>query len=92
MIASKVRIVGLREVVEAGPSRLSEHPGPSSKGKGRVVEFLETGAVEGSETFGMSDEHWGARQRFLADRIFNKRLEIEVLFKEIAAIEAMMQE
>jgi hypothetical protein len=92
MIASKVRIVGPCEVVEAGPSKVSECPGPHSKGKGRVVEFLEMGAVEGNETFGMSDEQWGARQQFLVDRIFNKRLEIEVLFKEIAAIEAMMQE
>jgi hypothetical protein len=56
MIASKVHVVGPHKVIKAGPSRLLEHPGPSSKGEGRVVEFLETGAVEGSKTYGMSDE------------------------------------
>jgi hypothetical protein len=50
------------------------------------------GEVEEAESVGLSDEHWGVRQRFLADQIFKKRLEIEALFKEIMSIEAMMQE
>jgi hypothetical protein len=40
----------------ARPSRSSEHPVRSSKAKGNNAEFLETGEVEGSETFRMSDE------------------------------------
>jgi hypothetical protein len=31
----------------------------SLKAKGNATKFLETGEVEGSETFGMSDEQWG---------------------------------
>jgi hypothetical protein len=92
LIAPKVRVVGPCEVVEAGPSRVSECPVKSPKGKEKAVEFLETGEVEEVESVGLSDEHWGVRQRFLADRIFKKWLEIEALFKEIASIEVMMQE
>jgi hypothetical protein len=91
-IATRVRAVGARETVEAGPSRLSDRPTRSSKGKGNAAEYLETGEVEEGEMFGLSDERWGIRQRHLADRIFQKRLEIEVLFREIATIEAMMAE
>jgi hypothetical protein len=71
---------------------LSERPAKSLKGKEKAVEFLEMGKVEEAESVGLSDEHWGVHQRFLADQIFKKRLEIEALFKEIASIEAMMQE
>jgi hypothetical protein len=92
LIAPKVRVVGPCEVVEAGPSRVSERPGKSSKGKEKVVEFLEMGNIEEAESVGLSDEHWGVRQRFLANRIFKKRLEIKALFKEITSIEVMMQE
>jgi hypothetical protein len=92
MIASKVRVVGPREVIEAGPSKLSEHPGPSRREKEGSWSSWRWAPLRGAKHIGMLDEHWGARQRFLADSIFNKRLEIEVLFKEIAAIEVMMQE
>jgi hypothetical protein len=92
MIAPKVHVVGPHEVVEAGPSRVSDRLMKSTKGKEKVVEFLEMGEVEGAKSVGLSDEHWGVHQWFLADRIFKKQLEIEVLFKEIMAIEAMMQE
>jgi hypothetical protein len=64
----------------------------SSKGKKKAVKFLETGEVEGVELVGLLDKHWGVHQQFLANQIFKKRLEIEVLFKEIVVIEAMMQE
>jgi hypothetical protein len=92
MIALKVRVVGPCEVIEAGPSRVLDRLMKSTKGKEKVVEFLETGEVEGAKSVGLLDEHWGVCQWFLADRIFKKRLEIEVLFKEIVVIEAMMQE
>ena len=88
----KVHVIGPRAIVEAGPSKVSDHPTRASKGKNREVEFLEMGKVQDAESVGLSDEHWCARQRFLADRVFKKRLEIKVLFKEIAAIEVMMEE
>jgi hypothetical protein len=92
MIALKVHIVGPREVIEAGPSKVSERPVKSSKGKEKAVNFLETGELEETESVGLSDEHWSVRQRFLANCILQKRLEIEALFREVATLEAMMVE
>jgi hypothetical protein len=92
MIVPKVRIIGPREVAEAGPSKVSERPAKSSKGKEKAVNFLEMGEVEEAESVGLSDEQWSVHQRFLADRILQKRLEIEALFREVATLEGMMGE
>jgi hypothetical protein len=92
MIALKVHVIGPHKVVEAGLSKVLEHPVKSSKGKEKVVNFLEMGELEEAELVGLSDEHWSIHQRFLADRILQKCLEIEALFREVAMLEAMMGE
>jgi hypothetical protein len=65
----------------------------STKGKGKAAEdeAVRNDVSEG-EAVGLSDEQWAVRQRFLADWILKKRLEIEALFREVATLEGMMED
>jgi hypothetical protein len=62
------------------------------KGKGKATEEVARNEVSDGEAVGLSDDQWAVRQRFLADRILQKRLEIEALFREVATLEGMMEE
>ena len=90
-IITKVRVIEPPVVAEAGPSSMAERPRRSTKGKGKATE--EEWVANGEdEAVGLSDEQWAVRQRFLADRILKKRLEIEALFREVATLEGMMED
>jgi hypothetical protein len=72
---------------------VAERPKRSTKGKGKATEDESAPArVDEDGVMGLSDEQWGVRQRFLADRVLRKRLEIEALFCEVATLEGMMGE
>jgi hypothetical protein len=65
----------------------------STKGKGKVTEDESVPArVDEDRVMGLSDEQWGVCQRFLADWVLWKQLEIEALFREVATLEGMMGE
>jgi hypothetical protein len=81
------------DVAEAGPSIAAERAKHLTKGKGKAAEeeSVHNGVGE-SEAIGLSEEQWTTRQCFLADRVLQKCLEIEALFREVATLEGMMGE
>ena len=76
----------------AGPSKSSKE---SSKGKKRATKAKGKGKgkeVPAFEEDEAADEEWAMRRRRIAAKLAEKKVDLEIICREIEALEMMMEE
>jgi hypothetical protein len=81
---ARIRAVDPIEANTAGPSRVEEKSRKAKKGKAKELRPRE----EGVET----DEEWAMRCQMVLEAVARKKIEIELMFGELAGLESMLEE
>jgi hypothetical protein len=81
---ARIRAVDLIELNTAGPLRVEERSRKAKKGKAKEVRVREEGVV--------TDEEWAMRCQMVLEAVARKKIEIELLFGELAGLESMLEE
>jgi hypothetical protein len=92
LIVRQLRVVGLVEAEEmvAGPSTLPEHTPKETK---RTMKAkAKAKQVRADEEVEEVDEEMVMQRRRIVARLMEKKIEVEMLWKEIEALQAMLEE
>jgi hypothetical protein len=80
---ARIRAVDLIKANTVGPSRVEETSRKAKKGKAKELRPREEGV--------QTDEEWALRRQMVLEAVAWKKIEIELLFGELAGLESMME-